>query len=203
MSRVTQAHVDARTDSIRDAAVKLFIERGVDRVTMQEVASEAGLSAGAIYRYFPNKQTLLRDVFTHCTEMGEKAYAAAEGASSPLEALQIIGRTIWDRMVTEDGRRETAVAFETALEDYRSSAELQAERREFLSHKFDNLELLVREGQKGGQIDPTLDPTAVAMMLPAVAVGMQFFTMTDSHEVEPDAVLNLLLHLLARGAAAP
>lgn len=200
MSRVTQAHVDARTDSIRDAAIKLFVERGVDRVTMQDVATEAGLSAGAIYRYFPNKERLFRDVFAHCSEMGERAYQSAEGAESPLEALHIIGRTIWDRMVTEEGRRETAVAFETALEDYRSPPELRAERREAMSHKFDKLEFLVREGQKGGQIDPTLDAAAVAMMLPAVAAGMQFFTMAEFHEIDPDAVLELLFHLLTRGA---
>lgn len=201
MTRVTQAHVDARTISIRDAAIKLFIERGADNVTMQDVAGEAGLSAGAIYRYFPNKEQLIRDVFAHCAAMTQEAYNASEGATSPLGALRIIGETIWARMVTAEGRRETAVALETALDEYRASQENRdALRGAMRLETAEKMEKLVRAGQAAGEIDPSLDPRAMAMMLPALAVGMQFFTLTGDHDVDPDAVLDLILQILTRGA---
>lgn len=63
MARVTQEYIDARTREILKAAGTLFARKGFDGATMQEVARAAGLSAGAIYRYYPSKDGLIRAVF--------------------------------------------------------------------------------------------------------------------------------------------
>jgi AcrR family transcriptional regulator len=41
------------------AAGKAFDESGVDRVSMEEVARRAGVSIGAVYRFFPSKAALV------------------------------------------------------------------------------------------------------------------------------------------------
>ena len=47
-----------RKDLIMDAAERVFAKTPFDRVQMREIAAEVGLSAGAIYTYFPDQETL-------------------------------------------------------------------------------------------------------------------------------------------------
>ena len=42
-----------------EAATRLFAERGVDRVSLQEIAAEVGCRAPALDRYVPSKEALL------------------------------------------------------------------------------------------------------------------------------------------------
>jgi AcrR family transcriptional regulator len=46
-------------DRILDAALRAMGRLGLRRLTMGDVSEQAGLSRGTIYRYFPNKETLL------------------------------------------------------------------------------------------------------------------------------------------------
>lgn len=70
--RPTQARSRARFDGILDAAAALIGERGLDPVTMTDVADRAGMSVTALYRYFPNKASVVRELalrtFAHDTE---------------------------------------------------------------------------------------------------------------------------------------
>lgn len=50
---------EARREEILRAAVKLFAERGYARTTTREIAQEAGIAEGTIYKYFTSKQELL------------------------------------------------------------------------------------------------------------------------------------------------
>ncbi|GAA4357906.1 TetR/AcrR family transcriptional regulator [Microbacterium rhizosphaerae] len=54
---------DERRTHIADAAMKVIIRVGFDRVTMREIATEAGYAHGAIARYFPDKKSLLTAAF--------------------------------------------------------------------------------------------------------------------------------------------
>lgn len=48
-------------DEIRRAATELFLERGFDEVTVDDVAAVAGVSARTLFRYFPTKEDLVLD----------------------------------------------------------------------------------------------------------------------------------------------
>ena len=47
---------------IIDAARELFVSRGVDAVTMREIAKRIGYSATSIYLHFADKEALLRTI---------------------------------------------------------------------------------------------------------------------------------------------
>jgi AcrR family transcriptional regulator len=49
----------ARPSEIRDAALELFVQQGFAKTRVEEIAQRAGVTAGAIYRYFPNKEAIL------------------------------------------------------------------------------------------------------------------------------------------------
>jgi AcrR family transcriptional regulator len=44
---------------IRDAAVRLARERGFDKVTIEEICTQAGISSRTFFNYFPNKESAI------------------------------------------------------------------------------------------------------------------------------------------------
>ena len=58
MPRVTVAHEQAVRQRIVDAAIGVFGEMGYQRATVQDVVRASGLSVGAVYTYFKNKEEL-------------------------------------------------------------------------------------------------------------------------------------------------
>jgi AcrR family transcriptional regulator len=59
MPRVSAEHLAARRQQILDAARRRFARDGFHATSMQQVIAEAGLSVGAVYRYFPSKSDLI------------------------------------------------------------------------------------------------------------------------------------------------
>ncbi|HZN16767.1 MAG TPA: TetR/AcrR family transcriptional regulator [Micromonosporaceae bacterium] len=59
MPRVSEEHLAARRQQILDAARTCFTRNGFQATSMQDVIAEAGLSVGAIYRYFRSKEELV------------------------------------------------------------------------------------------------------------------------------------------------
>ena len=49
----TVDRIDIERRAVEEAA-RLFAERGVDGVTLQEIAAAVGCRAPALYRYFPD-----------------------------------------------------------------------------------------------------------------------------------------------------
>lgn len=50
--------------SILDAATRIVMERGVARMTLADVAAEAGISKGGLLHYFASKDALIRAMIT-------------------------------------------------------------------------------------------------------------------------------------------
>lgn len=62
MPKVTQEHLDARREQILEGARRAFAAYGYDGATVARLEEETGLSRGAIFHYFENKQ----DLFVEC-----------------------------------------------------------------------------------------------------------------------------------------
>ena len=80
----------SRRGEILSAAKHLFLEDGVDRVTMRRIAAAVGVSATALYVYFPDKNAILRaiaqDCFTALIGNHEKAVRVDRTAAENLRA---------------------------------------------------------------------------------------------------------------------
>jgi AcrR family transcriptional regulator len=53
---------EVRQGRVLAEATRLFAERGYENTSVNEVAKEAGVSVGALYKYFPDKPALLEAV---------------------------------------------------------------------------------------------------------------------------------------------
>lgn len=87
--------VEADPESIALIATRLFDDRGVDAVTMTEIATAAGVSRRTLFRWFPTKASLVWGGTLEADERFERGWARAreahaDGASEstlPLFAL--------------------------------------------------------------------------------------------------------------------
>ncbi|MGC8120594.1 TetR family transcriptional regulator [Marinobacter sp. VGCF2001] len=59
MARKTKEEAEATRESILDAAEHVFMEKGVARASLEQIARTAGVTRGAIYWHFRNKQDIL------------------------------------------------------------------------------------------------------------------------------------------------
>ncbi|MFE1426751.1 TetR family transcriptional regulator [Streptomyces fungicidicus] len=71
--------------TVSDTAIRLFLERGFDAVSVAEVAAAAEISKPTLFRYFPAKEDLV--LYRIADHEGEAARVAAEGPA-PVEALR-------------------------------------------------------------------------------------------------------------------
>jgi len=77
-----------RTRSLLEATRKVIAAGGFDAVTMERVAGEAGITKGAIYLYYRNKDHLiLAAVEEMASEMLRRIQARVDAKASPWERL--------------------------------------------------------------------------------------------------------------------
>ncbi|WP_416972680.1 TetR/AcrR family transcriptional regulator [Streptomyces sp. 4F14] len=80
------------TTEIKDVALGLMATGGPDAITLRAIAREMGMTANAIYGYFPTRDdlvtTLIRDVYTALADAVDAAWDAtsAEGPAVRIEA---------------------------------------------------------------------------------------------------------------------
>ena len=60
MPKVTDDHRKAQAERFVDAARRCFTRSGVERTSMDDIRTEAGVSAGLMYRYFESKDEMIR-----------------------------------------------------------------------------------------------------------------------------------------------
>tara|TARA_R110002072_G_scaffold197333_1_gene355008 strand:+ start:254 stop:826 length:573 start_codon:yes stop_codon:yes gene_type:complete len=53
---------------LRDAAIRLGAQKGIDAASIRTIAREAGVTEGAVYKHFQNKDDLIRDAYTAVVE---------------------------------------------------------------------------------------------------------------------------------------
>ena len=89
-----------RVQDLVEAGLTLFLARGIEAVTIDEVAREAGMAKGNFYRYFRDKADLVEAVVE---PVAETTRAALDGCHKELRAVQ--GRAEAARAYAELGNR--------------------------------------------------------------------------------------------------
>jgi AcrR family transcriptional regulator len=79
---------DARRDEIAAAAWNVIARDGFDRLTMRNIAAEAGFTHSAFARYFPDKESLLTAAFLRTRVVADRAIDDLTAGKRGLEALR-------------------------------------------------------------------------------------------------------------------
>jgi AcrR family transcriptional regulator len=88
---VPAAYTDTRIREITEAGYRVFARRGFAEATMQEIATEAGLSVGALYQYFKGKDEIVvaAGQFVRERHLGmiDRAFADAGSAEEAIDSV--------------------------------------------------------------------------------------------------------------------
>jgi len=164
---------EKRRRAILDRSRMVFFERGVSAPSMEEIASQQGISKKTLYRFFPNKDALLTAVLEdRISAIAQEATKLMESTSVPwLERIGGIFRIV---------ATQIAGISLTAIRDvYYTRPELWERIDEFRRvHVFSLVTRLLEEGRKKGfirrDIDGELVPLLFTSAISAVMTPAQF-----------------------------
>lgn len=189
--RVTDAHIEARRREILTAAFRCFARDGLHGATMQEIAEEAGLSAGALYGYFDGKEALVRALAAESAERRKVAFARLEEGGAAA-----LGELVFDLL----GELEAEEASSSVRLDVRLWAEMldRPEGHEIIVEAFGGLigpvaRFVRREAEEKKRMRDDVDPGAVGRLVVSLLVGLEL-----QRAYEPD----LELHAYRKAARA-
>ena len=170
MPRVSDAHRDARRRQILDAARRCFLRDGFHATSMADVLAEAGLSAGAVYRYYPGKADIVYAIAGEAVERLGSAWEQVITAPElpPIEdALAEVLLAI-ERLDREHGTPQLAV--QVWAEAVRSPP--MADLAKLVIGRMRGLaEQLVVRYQERGDIVADVPPAAVARVIVGLLPG--------------------------------
>lgn len=90
-SPAAQRQADRRTE-ILDAAQRCFARSGFHRASMQDICTEAGMSPGNLYRYFPSKEALIAGICERDRADAVASFALVDNAPNFFEGLAGLAR---------------------------------------------------------------------------------------------------------------
>jgi AcrR family transcriptional regulator len=101
--RPTRAEASQLHEQLREAAVAVFLERGYDGATMEEIARAAGITKRTLYARYPDKRAVYLDVIPWAlTRTVEKDAGTKIDDDDLAAALTAIGRGAIRRAVDPD-----------------------------------------------------------------------------------------------------
>ena len=157
------------------AAARCFAQKGYSSCSVADIAAEAGVSQGALYTHFRNKEDLFTTMIQE--EHGQGAHKAREAslAGGFLDGIiNILSECIRDVGFPVDHRLWTEILAVAARVESVRDAFLASDR--VMRERF--VELL-RKAAEAGEIDPALDFEAVAIWLYALVDGLIARTADD------------------------
>lgn len=171
MPRVSDAHLEARREQILAAARRCFSRNGFHATSMQDVIAEAGLSVGAVYRYFKSKDELRTAVAEETVGGISGEVSAIAHHEPPLRIAEAMARVVAVVEPLAHGPESVArIAIQAWGEALRDPS-----LAEFVGGVFRTLRghfvTLARRAQQEGHLPPDADPEAVGAVLLAVLPG--------------------------------
>jgi len=166
MPKVPEGYLRERRHQILVAASHVFSKRGVQAATMGEVASEAGISPGLIYRYFPSKDDLVACAMSESSQdLEARWHEAPVNHPDPLGEFLALSAQTFGALEDPEEQRHTVMYVEQHLNAARDGdpaalAEVRA-NHEAITHK---IQLRLDAARRAGQLHPDADTKAMAQV---------------------------------------
>jgi AcrR family transcriptional regulator len=169
---------DFRRDQVIDVARRLFGERGTTEVSMDEIASEAGVARSTIYVYFANRDELLRACVTRMHDQLVTTITETwDLGNSPIDRLRILILGIFEQLDDNPAFLRLALATYEAISA--SDAAIGSELSMIGLDVAGRNRELFEEGVAGGAFRPLEPDRAVTL------IGQQIYGAMSVRAADP------------------
>lgn len=183
---------------IIDTAARLFASRGFNGTSMSDLASAAGLTKGAFYHHFENKEALFFAVIQSVREKWQKAVGIEVfQTQNALDQLMILLSKHAQLL-----RREPTLC----LVMHGLTAEMEETNPSFLAalqsvyiDMIGFIEELIRNGQTHGQIRADVNPRLIALNIVGLLRGVSCFGLLGEMGLDCIEVIDSLKPVLLDG----
>jgi TetR/AcrR family transcriptional regulator len=168
-ARRQRMRTDERQREIVAAVLALARERGPDAITTQAIADRMGVTQGAVFRHFPDKQAIWLAVFAWVREsLGAALTAATEQVESPLARIERAFLAHVAFIVANPG--VPRVMFHEM--QYPGDSPVRAEVRAMITSYRERLALLFRQAKAAGELPRDLDATLAPVSFIGAVQGL-------------------------------
>jgi AcrR family transcriptional regulator len=184
--RRLRADAERNRRRLIEAATAMFCDRGLD-IGVGEIAQQAGVGRGTLFRNFPTKDHLIAAVVVdRMSESIGRARAALDAADPGQALFELIDQSV--------GRATTDRALFDAIGDaWLNNDEIRAAHTDLMGA----LDQLVRRAQASGAVRSDIGAVDVLMMIKGVCEAMRSF-----QHIDPDVGMRQL-DLLWAAISAP
>ena len=180
--------------NIRDIAIRLFNEQGYDKVSLRDIAREAGIAIGSLTYHFKRKEDLLDAILVDLHEGFSGTFDSALGGQGLLAHLVDLF------VMGEDNQRRYPFYFENITQIAQCSERVAEEARDFESGLYayyrSAFETLAGEGMlREGHTPARLDALAFSLvtMQASWSIGAGPYANGIGPKVRPAAALAALV----------
>jgi AcrR family transcriptional regulator len=176
------------------AAIDCFARLGYQGSSIDRIARDAGVTKGAVYYHFRDKEELLFAAVTDRVGSFQKEVLRETSAQDALTALRRVVDSCFFHATVSNHRRFIITLMVEALD---TNPRLSSEFRNILRRMRRFLAELVRQGQQQHTLRPDVDPEAAASALVAGIMGAEIQHYQDPEEIDLRAVLDTLVEQFA------
>ena len=95
-----------KKQKILEAAMRVIRTQGMEKTTVREIASQAGVTTGAVYHYYKNKEELFQDIINESIHFSQRIITAADsGEKTQQELFNEIADNVRRRLLKEDEQK--------------------------------------------------------------------------------------------------
>ena len=147
-----------RQQEIINISISLIADRGMQNLTMKNIAAAVGISEPAIYRHFRNKFDIIEAVLDAFSVMAADVLSKAENAEcSALEKIELF---LLDRYQSCAAHPKMARVM-MSEENFRSNEALAARMLKIMHQHKARIENFIKKGIADGEIRDDIEPTAL------------------------------------------
>ena len=185
---------EERKKQILRCAASVFAQSNYQKARVSDIAARAGISEAAVYRHFPSKKAIFREVLHDIA--GSIAMRLQEEASreqDALSAIRAMASTFYNLTADHPDQVRVQVQAISEIHDPEIAWSLQRDHLEWMSF----LNSLIEKGIEQGGIRKNADVATLVLVLDAVAMFIQTLSMLQLGEYfTEDTALKMVQHVL-------
>lgn len=191
MARKTKADALETRAHILDAAIQVFLERGVAAATLEQIAERAGFTRGAVYWHFKNKLEIFQQLLEEVHLSFIEGLLSDLDVDHPQPLKQLRNRCVEVLLELENDRRNSDIMRIVFLRgDLACGTDAMFERRR--ANKERNLKLIAAYFQRArqkGHLCEAADPEVMALSLMCYMSGiaLEYFRDEDAIQLSHNA----------------